>query len=262
MPEAVVAEQPDTQVAEAEQGCAVAMYEGRRCGRPIYAAPSGVDKEPVCLMHSPDPDKDNQAFQEEFERILREAGEGVADFSKFVFPTANYRSREFNVACIFSGAKFTRDAYFSGARFAQDADFRFAMFTRDADFSEVTFTQDANFTRAAFTRGASFVWATFGQDVYFARATFTQRADFRRATFERNAEFRETRFREDASPEPGPVFVEAHFERPELVTFYMTYLGQASSTIAIFRNAFSRSCAGASAPTAKGWCWKMLKTST
>lgn len=314
MPDAVVAEQPATRKAEAEQGCPVKMYVGH-CGRPIYTAGSGVNKEPVCLMHSRDPDKDDAAFEAEFARTLRDAGEGVADFTKFVFPSANYRGRRFKPACIFLEATFTQGADFtdatfmqradfrqvafkedtsfflatftqhagfSEATFAQAADFNSATFTRDVDFSQATFTGHASFVEARFARAAKFVYATFTgaadfslarftQDAHFSGATFTQaatfaratftreanfieakfaqaasflgvtfmqdasftearlerEADFRRATFKERAEFRETMFRENRSAQPGPVFLEARFEKPELVTFYDTYLGQA-----------------------------------
>ncbi len=260
MPDPMLAEQPATETVEAEQGCPVEMDEWQRCGRSIYTAPAGLDEEPVCLMHSRDPNKDDAAFQQEFERILRDAGEGVADFTKFVFPTANYSYREFKPACIFEGATFTREADFIGATFTQDAhffvakfnqdgylseatftkaaDFSGAVFTRNAVFLGARFTQDAVFSIAGFTQAANFVKATFRQAANFLGATFTKdafftearlekEADFRWATFKERAEFRETRFREDTSARPGPIFSLARFERPELAVFYDTCLGQA-----------------------------------
>ena len=56
---------------------------GQSCPLTMYPC---IDKTSVCLTHSHDPDKDGGAFQGEFERILRDAGEGIADFREFVFP--------------------------------------------------------------------------------------------------------------------------------------------------------------------------------
>ena len=199
-----------------EQGCPVKMDGGRRCGRPIYNAPAGVDEKPVCLMHSRDPNKSDQQFQKESERVLKDAKDGIADFTHFVFPSANYSGRTFEARCIFIYATFT-----------QRANFRVAKFTQAADFSHATFTQGANFTRAMFTQRADFIYATFTQGADFSFAKFTQPGDFRWATFEEGAEFRKTVFRDDDTREPGPVFSLTRFEKPEAVVFYDTYLGQA-----------------------------------
>ena len=187
------------------EGCLVKTYDDKPCGRPIHHAPAGVDEMPVCLMHSRDPGKDDVAFQTEFERILQMAADGWADFTWFTFPSAPYSGREVKAKCVFYRAKFT-----------QDADFSHATFTQHADFSGARFTQDANFFRATFTGAAD-----------FSEARFTQDADFLGASFEDAAEFRETSFREDETGMLGPVFGLARFRRPEAVTFYKTYLGQA-----------------------------------
>jgi uncharacterized protein YjbI with pentapeptide repeats len=270
MPEAVVAEQPETQVAEAEQRCPVQMYKGRRCGRPIYKAPPGSDEEPVCLMHSRDPQKSDSAFQNEFDAILKQAEEHneVADFTRFIFPSAKYAHREFKTRCWFERAAFTQKADFSDATFTQSAVFAHATFTQNAIFDRatftqiayfyrVTFTQEADFCRATFMQNADFSHATFAQKACFLAAQFTQKGNFEkavfakevlfaRANFSASAAFREAIFRGDKKklearleelrlelePEaddtlPGPVFSLAQFEKPELVLFYKTYLGQA-----------------------------------
>ncbi len=278
-------------------GCRIRMWSGKPCGRPIYRLPDGSkpdeDAEPVCLMHSRHPGKDDAAFQREFERILQEAGEGEADFSRFVFPTSDYYGREFKAQCVFYGATFTQDAAFievtfmqaavfmqvtfshgvgffgatftrdavffeatftqaaqfsaaaftqaadfggaiftqsadfNGATFTKDADFNRATFTQDADFSVATFAQDAYFRGVTFTQAANFCLAIFTQDAYFDEATFTHAADFSEAVFQAGVRFRETEFRNDNTPEPGPVFSGATFAKPEAVTFYKCYLGQA-----------------------------------
>src|ERR1019366_3665850 len=112
MPRPIVEEQPEIQIADADKGCLVKMNNGERCARPIYSAPAGVDKIPICLMHSHDTKKDDTAFQLEFESILREAGEGTADFTEFVFPMASYLGQKFKQLCIFRQATFTQYANF------------------------------------------------------------------------------------------------------------------------------------------------------
>jgi len=204
----------------AEAGCPVLMHGVRRCRRAIHYAPAGVDEEPVCLMHSKDPAKSDEEFQEEFERILAAAGDGVADFTGFVFPSAAYQDRGFAAHCIFKGAMFRDLAVFVGATFTRDAHFFMATFTEDADFSGAkltlaagftgaTFTQRAFFRGATFTQGAGFVGArfmrhadfrgaTFTQEAVFHGATFTQDADFSEATFTQDADFREAKFTQRA----------------------------------------------------------------
>jgi uncharacterized protein YjbI with pentapeptide repeats len=156
-------------------------------------------------MQSRDPNKDDAEFQAEFKRVLKEAGDEIADFTRFVFPSANYSGREFAALCSFVGATFTQGANFLGATF-----------TQDANFNEATFTQGANFFGAAFTKGAN-----------FSGATFTQVADFLRAKFMGPAEFRETTFRREGGRDPGPIFIQTRFERPEAVEFADVDLGQA-----------------------------------
>jgi len=190
-------EQAEAEHAPAEAGCRVRMLL-RPCGRAIYAAPVGVDERPVCLMHSKDPAKSDGEFQKEFERILEAAGNGVADFARFVFPRAAYRDRKFAARCIFVAATFTQAAKFSGATFTQDANFIKATFTQAAYFDKATFTQDANFFRATFTQGADFNEATFAQRADFMGARLTQPAGFIGATFAQLADFMGVKFTKDA----------------------------------------------------------------
>ncbi|OFW31426.1 MAG: hypothetical protein A3J28_07195 [Acidobacteria bacterium RIFCSPLOWO2_12_FULL_60_22] len=196
------AERQQPEAAEAE-GCPVDTFEPnvwykgkkrKRCGRPPYSAPEGVDKRPVCLMHSRDPNKDNDAFQQEFERILEEAGEGEANFTLFVFPRADYAGREFKARCIFGDATFTQRANFIGATFTQEADFTRATFTQWANFRGATFTERADFSEATFTQRAGFSEATFTGEANFGGATFTQWANFVLATFTQKANFSVTKF--------------------------------------------------------------------
>ena len=148
------------------------------------------------------------------------------------------------------------------ATFTQDADFRRPCSRRVRTSSALTFKQAGGLNQATFEQAADFesphsrtTQAFFiGDQLRGAtptspghvrrrptssgaprlnRAPTSSRpssrgtADFSAATFKDRAEFRETIFREDASAEPGPIFSLARFEKPELVLFYKTYLGQA-----------------------------------
>ena len=104
--------------SSAPQTCPVGMSDLKPCGRPTHHAPQGVDDEPVCLMHSLDPDKDKLKFREEIDAILNATSSyhrptDRFDFEKFVFPEAD-----------FGGTTFTRDADFRRAKFTEAADFR------------------------------------------------------------------------------------------------------------------------------------------
>lgn len=208
-------------------------------------------------MHSRDPQKSDSEFQQEFERILTEATDRnkVADFTRFIFPSAEYAHREFKTRCWFDYATFTqkadfsnatfRNATFSHATFTENTSFYCARFEQIAYFYGVGFTKEANFCRAMFMQGADFSDATFTQNAIFLCAEFTQRAKFEKTTFAElvhfnqaqfsvSAAFRETIFRGDRKlkPEaddtlPGPVFSLAQFSHPEAIVFYKTYLGQA-----------------------------------
>jgi len=92
--------QTGEQASTSGELCKVKMCRGDSCGRSIHHASSDVDKMPVCLMHSHDPDKSGEEFQAQVKRILEGAGDGDADLSGFVFPSANYQHRIFKAACL------------------------------------------------------------------------------------------------------------------------------------------------------------------
>ena len=215
MPEMSETTEQQQQYEAETAGCPVEMSEGRRCGRPIHSVRAEFDKRPVCLMHSRDPDKEDDAFQKEFERILKAEGEGTADFTGFVFPRAGYAGREFTAQCVFFQTTFTQQADFTGATFTEKADFTLATFTQEASFNLAKFTQEAKFRVARFTQRAD-----------FSGAKLEKEADFRLAAFGTDAWFQETKFRNDDQG-IGPIFSRARFEKPERVEFYQTYLGQA-----------------------------------
>ena len=186
-----------------EVGCPILMsVDELRCGRKLHIAPNGVDEEPVCLMHSKDPNKQSgplfDAFWLEFERILKDAGEGEAHFERFVFPQLDFRERNFKAVFRFDRATFTQEADFRSATFAHLANFWNATFTQNADFFAATFMKDVNFAHAIFTQNANFSYATFTQYANFYDATFTQDANFSRAVFTQDAEFGVATFTKDA----------------------------------------------------------------
>lgn len=153
------------------------MSDGLLCPRPVHPAPAGLDPQRVCLMHSRDPDKDKALFREEIDAILNgtsthHRAKDMFDFTRFVFPEAN----------------------FSGARFTRAADFREATFTQDADFRGATFTQAAKFFGATFTGAAHFFGAKFKGQVSFEACRFRAGVDFQRARFGDEADFVETEF--------------------------------------------------------------------
>src|SRR5271166_4607518 len=207
-----------------------------RCGRPIYPSP-GNNEEPACLMHSRDPQKSDSEFQQEFETILTEAADRneVADFTRYIFPSAQYAHREFKARCWFDHAQFTQKANFEEAAFTQDAIFSHATFGQNANFEEATFTQEACFLLAEFAQKANFKKATFAEVVHFIQAQFSASAAFRETIFRGDKKRLEARLKElglKLEPEtddtlPGPVFSEAEFSHPEAIVFYKTYLGQA-----------------------------------
>ena len=116
--------------------CPVEMAEGRLCERPIYLASGHKDPRLVCLMHSRDPDKHVESFLEEIEAILDGTShwnpKDKLDFTRFVFPVADFSAMHFRLPACFAYATFIQAASFSGATFSQDAHFFQATFTQDA----------------------------------------------------------------------------------------------------------------------------------
>jgi hypothetical protein len=201
-----------------DAGCPIRMGSlenpnAPRCGRPLHVAPGGVDEESVCLMHSKDPSKQSgrlcDAFWLEFERILEDAGEGVAHFERYIFPEIYLGDREFQAICQFDFATFTQDAHFNYTIFKQDASFIKSTFVQEANFLDATFTQGTRFSlatfkqraifrRATFIGDSSFIKATFLQKAHFSCAIFKQYADFSSATFTQKADFQSASFTWDA----------------------------------------------------------------
>lgn len=160
-------------------------------------------------MHIPT-GKDDGAFQLEIQQILSAAGHGLADFTRFVFPSANYKHKPFDAECVFVGAKFHNRTEFIGATFAGGADFHGASFTEGADFAGATFSRGANFISARFHQvtgfsganfaaGADFTWAKFLETALFHKSKFNDQTSFHEAGFTKTADFSEAIFDRDAS---------------------------------------------------------------
>jgi uncharacterized protein YjbI with pentapeptide repeats len=216
------------------QGCQVKMEDGP-CGRAIYESTASGQ---LCLMHSRDANKDNAAFQAQFERILQEAGTRTADFTGFVFPDRDYSRRKFKARCVFRGATFTKGAEFMGTIFIQDASFFEVTFTQRTDFIKTIFMQRAHFGDATFTENANFGLATFTQGASFIRAIFTQRADFSKATFAEDARFFKATFTGDATFSWATFTQEADFSQATFARFvffdYATFTQEADFSQATF----------------------------
>jgi uncharacterized protein YjbI with pentapeptide repeats len=200
-------------------------------------------------MHSKDPSKSDAAFQEEFERILRDADEEQADFSHFVFPSANYAARELRARCIFLGSTFMQRANFRGATFRRDAELTGVTFTQDADFRYATFEQSADFRNATFTQ-ANFGVATFKQDADFREAKFEQVAFFIGAKFTRAARFTQATFTEDAVFSDATFTHGADFFRAKF-TQIAQFLGATFTQAAVFSKAVFTQTANFSAANFK-----------
>lgn len=189
--------------------CPVQMQAGV-CGRPVHRDKKRGDLPPVCLMHSKDPEKWSGVLYSEFllgfNDILDAAGTGTADFTSFVFPHLNLRSRDIEANCIFSYADFEeefylykvtfkRDVDFSGAsvqslicstvRFEGKTDFDLVNFHESANFGEAIFCQDVNFAAAKFLKGAYFKGTQFQGDADLGMVEFQGLANFSSAVFSR-----------------------------------------------------------------------------
>ena len=202
---------------------------GDPCGRKIHRAPQSVDAEPVCLMHSKDPAKNAEEFHKEIERVISaaELANSSPDFTEFVFPSCDFRSRKFARGCTFIQTTFTGRAGFASALFGNDVFFYEAKFLGGADFSHARFGGIGMFMRSEFRAESLFTSASFEGAATFMSARFEQKADFSHTRFQEALEFHETRFRHDLADSPGLDFSSVDLKSPEKVKFYRTDLGQA-----------------------------------
>jgi uncharacterized protein YjbI with pentapeptide repeats len=175
-------------------------------------------------MHSGDPQKDNVGFVTECLLILKKAAAqkgGVADFTRFVFPTGNFLNEEYRVRCLFDGATFLEDAVFRRSRFSSDVSFDGARFLKGTDFSGAEFLGEASFIQAKFASKADFDGARFKQDAHFLSSKFTGDFLFSRGTVEQKASFGGAAF------DQGAHFDGADFEG-NVDFLYVTFTGSAN----------------------------------
>jgi uncharacterized protein YjbI with pentapeptide repeats len=160
--------------------------------------------------------------------------------------TVDFRDAEFNVDSSFVWAEFVR-ADFSGAKFRSKTTFREAKFKAEAlfthtafapspvpglkedtrpSFERAIFTGQAVFHLAEFAQGANFTETIFCGSLDFAAATLESCVDFSLARFLGSVYFDRTAFRQK-DLDPGPVFTQAYFEKPEDIVFQGTDLSHA-----------------------------------
>jgi len=158
----------------------------------------------------------DKLFQREIDAILESAGDGEADFTRFVFFSCNYSSRTFRAYCNFSRATFAQNALFTLSRFKKGASFDDATFSLGASFAFTEFAHDAVFGGATFTKLADFGYTKFSRV-----------ADFSAVMFLDSVRFNRTEFLQDSEYLPGPIFTYARFSKPELSIFYKSDLSHA-----------------------------------
>lgn len=209
--------------------------QGGPCGRPMYAAPNGVDEVPVCVMHSRDQGKKEgdlyQQFQREFVATLADAGDGIADFTKYVFPELRFPYPEVKAECYFAdavfwkqvnlfGVNFKRDVWFVAARFEQGWFSKRTVFEKLASFHQATFCEQTRFAKETVFRGeAVFSEAGFQGVVELDGTIFEGEADFGGCTFGDHVRLKKVVFKHDAG------FSKAVFKKKGL--FQATFEGPA-----------------------------------
>ena len=233
-----------------EFACAVKMGSHGACKRSLHTAPDGVDKTPVCLMHSKDPAKLDGSLCEktlaEFEHILEEAGAGDAHFESFVLPGIDLGYRVIQSQCWFDQVTFTAEAkflytdfannvYFNQTTFMVTGVFTECVFQRKATLNGTKFIKGANFTGTKFTGKAVLNNSTFGKmnsdesalfrkaiftsDASFLKTKFLGEADFRDVVFAAGGWFRYIEFASRTEGKPSAVFARAFFADPRRIIF-------------------------------------------
>lgn len=168
-----------------------------------------------CVLHKPDPDKDQNVFTEVFEELLKR---GHSDFRAVVVPgpisSNQVRFKQplnFVHAVFYSSfdilggeipyiymdyAIFYGWVRFYSINFSQAATFSFARFRGDVSFTGSHF-KTANFNNCQFDGKAEFDgWSKFREDVDFTYSRFSGEANFNTCTFEKAVSFQGAQFSE------------------------------------------------------------------
>jgi uncharacterized protein YjbI with pentapeptide repeats len=155
----------------------------------------GLDVNPgedLCVLHSQDPEKDKDAFEQ---ALAAHRGKNGDNFEHFVFQEyADFRGVTFAHGANFSEAQFTEGADFFDATFQGRADFLGARFGQGAHFLHAKFNRGARFATAMFAKIADFGLTTFARDADFGSTEFSEGADFHGATFAEGGNFIDTKF--------------------------------------------------------------------
>ena len=163
----------------------------------------------LCILHSEDPEKPLDTFNEAFAKHCEANGYNfahmffpdVVDFSQRTYTKhVDFTNATFAKLANFNGAIFTQQAKFTNATFADGASFGGAKFKEMAFFDFATFNEglpfhrNAVFLRATFTKGVSFFRAHFAVRASFIHTTFKKLANFNFVIFRSEADFQEARF--------------------------------------------------------------------
>jgi hypothetical protein len=163
-------------------------------------------KDDFCIFHHSEYWKENEKlvrerFYEKVEAARRNKEKLVC--RRYNLPSINV-TEEFESSVYFSRTKFHGKANFSNTKFSRAAGFAHAEFSEDADFSHTSFSGTADFFHAKFSKEAKFERARFSESVFF------------------------TKLQKGSKDGPVLYFIDAKFEKPELVWFDEYDLGNTS----------------------------------
>jgi uncharacterized protein YjbI with pentapeptide repeats len=141
-----------------------------KCTRSWCELDDSADPEGgLCILHSPAPQKDENAFQAALQNHRERRGD---DFNWIVFPSFRF-DHDFAGDVSFKKAIFLSDAGFSGIEFGGNAAFVEATFNGPVHFGHSTFNGLVNFQRARFLHMASFYFCKFQKEVVFEGTEFS-----------------------------------------------------------------------------------------
>lgn len=196
------------------------LCEYEDCKRVIYDGK-------LCICHSPNKDKDPNAFEHEIELIFSDQGAATYNCSGFIFVTddpllhrrinkeLNCKNAEFHCKCGYSHKSWAGNIDFTGAKFYGRVSFDQCVFEKTVNFSRVTFHNNdtvISFVKTSFNGTCHFNYCNFKSEVDFEKATFSTDSWFTKSHFEDEASFIKATFY-------GPCFWEDHLTWEKLVRF-------------------------------------------
>jgi len=179
-------------------------------------------KDGFCVFHHPEYWKENEKelrerFYEEVETVRRN-GKNLLCIG-YNLPSIEVRG-EFKSAVYFSWAKFHGRASFSNASFFREACFPYAEFFEEADFSHVRFLGVADFYCAKFFRKARYDHAKFSERAFFTELRKGSKNDPTLSTVDILSDVKSAvALRRGSEDDPTLSFLNAEFDKPEMVTF-------------------------------------------